>query len=94
MHAKFVDFTRREAAEFRDVKYFIERYGAFLSFTPQQLDVLHDDFVEYQLLENSDISHEAWKEAKENVEDNEGAEEEKQPFIHMDKILAFLANKK
>ena len=50
MHAKFVDFTRREAAEFRDVEYFVERYGAFLSFTPQQLDVLHDAFVEYQLL--------------------------------------------
>ena len=28
-----------------------------------------------------------------NVEDNEGAEEVKQPFIHMDKILAFLAKK-
>ena len=35
MHAKFVDFTRREAAEFRDVEYFVERYGAFLSFTQQ-----------------------------------------------------------
>ena len=86
MHAKFVDFTRREAAEFRDVEYFVERYGAFLSFTPQQLDVLHDEFVEYQLLEDSDIPLEVWKEAKENVEDNEGADEEKQPFIHMDKI--------
>ena len=85
MHAKFVDFTRREAAEFRDVD-FIERYGAFLSFTPQQLDLLHDEFVEYQLLEDSDIPLEVWKEAKENVEENEGAEEEKQPFIHMDKI--------
>ena len=48
--------------------------------------ILHDEFVEYQLLEDSDIPHEAWKEAKENVEDNEGAAEEKQPFIHMNKI--------
>ena len=70
IHAQFVDFTRRDAAEFRDVEYFVERYGAFLSLTPQQLDVLHDEFVEYQRLEDSDIPHEVWKEAKENVEDN------------------------
>ena len=94
MYAKFVHFTRREAAEFRDVECFVERYGTLLSFTPQQQDVLDDEFVEYQLLEDSDIPHEVWNEAKENVEDNEGAEEEKQPFIHMDKIWAFLANKK
>ena len=75
------------------MEYFIERHGAFLSFTPQQLDVLHDEFVEYQLLEDSDIPLEVWKEAKENVEDNEGAEEVKQPFILMDKIWAFLAKK-
>ena len=48
----------------------MERYGAFLSLTPQQFDVLHDEFVEYQLLEESDIPHEVWKEAKENVKDN------------------------
>ena len=94
MHAKFVDFTRRKAAELRDVEYFVEWYGAFLSFTSQQRDVLHDEYVEYQLLEDSDIAHEAWKEAKENIEDNEGVEEEKQPFINMDKIWGFLAKKK
>ena len=48
----------------------MERYGAFLSLTPQQFNVLHDEFVEYQLLEESDIPHEVWKEAKENVKDN------------------------
>ena len=67
MHAKFFDFTRMDAAEFRDVEYFVERYVGFLSLTPQQLNVLHD---------------------------NEGAEEVKQPFIHVDKIWAFLAKKK
>ena len=46
------------------------------------------------LLKSSDIPHEVWKETKGTVEDNEGAEEVKQPFIHMDKIWAFLAKKK
>ena len=41
MHAKFVDFTRREAAEFRDVEYFVERYGAFLTHSNSMYSMMN-----------------------------------------------------
>ena len=55
LHARFINFTNRDTAKFSDVEYFIGRYGSLLNFTAQQLDAVHEEFVAYQLLHESDI---------------------------------------
>lgn len=53
MHARFVNFEERENCEFADVEYFIDRYQKVLSFNDVDMDQIFDEFVEYQLLEQS-----------------------------------------
>ena len=54
-HAKFVDFGKRMQASFESVEYFVKRYQDILHFGPAKFDSLHDEFVAYQLLQDSDI---------------------------------------
>ena len=59
------------------MEFFIERYSNLVNFSPEQMNTLHDEFVEYQLLEEADIPLAVWKAAKENEgEDKEREEEE------------------
>ena len=71
MHARFVNFGERENCEFADVEYFIARYKNVLSFDDVDMDGIFDEFVEYQLLEQSDIPQHVWQSAKEKSEGDE-----------------------
>ena len=89
MHARFVNFGERENCEFADVEYFIARYQSILSFDDMDMDGIFDEFVEYQLLEQSDIPQHVWQSAKEK---REGDESEESTFIRMDVVWAFLSS--
>ena len=53
------------SAEFTDVEYFVESYSNLLNFSPEQLNMLHDEFLEYQLMEEIKIPAAVWEAAKE-----------------------------
>ena len=90
MHARFVNFGERENCEFADadVEYFIAHYQNILSFDDVDIDGIFDEFVEYQLLEESDIPQHVWQSATKS----EGDESEESTFIRMDVVWAFLSN--
>ena len=88
MHARFVNFDGRESCEFADVEYIIDHYQNVLSVNDVDIDQIFDEFVEYQLFEQSDIPHHVWQSAKEM---SEGGESEESTFIRMDVIWAFLS---
>ncbi|CAB4028208.1 Hypothetical predicted protein [Paramuricea clavata] len=55
-NAKLVNFNRREYAELSEVEYFVNRFELLLSFqSPQEMDKLSEEFVEFQLLCDDDI---------------------------------------
>ena len=62
-HAKFVDFGKRMQASFESVEYFVKRYKDILHFDPAKFDSLYDEFVAYQLLQDSDIPNKVINEA-------------------------------
>ena len=45
------------------VEYFCARYSSLLRLTPQQLDQLQEEFVNYQLLNTHEIPDSVWEEA-------------------------------
>ncbi len=79
-HAEFLDFEKRESADIADVDYFVEQYNEFLKFTPEQMNALSDEFVEYQLMEAANIQPEVWKAAREREPENE----DEKPFLRID----------
>ena len=93
-HAKLVDFERRESADISDVEYFSDCYSTFLKFTPQEQDALHNEFVEYQLLEAADIPQEVWRVAKQTEYEDGDTEEQQPQHVRIDVIWAFLSKKK
>ena len=97
MHARFVDFDHRDAAEVTDVNYFVEKYATLLKFSPQQLDQLYDEFIKYQLLSPEDIPVHVWSTAKQMQQElDEITDEQQQSSVHtrMDVIWAFLSKMK
>lgn len=70
-NAGFVNFHVRETATFQQVEYFVERFGALLPFqSPREMDVLLDEFVEYQLLQDDDIPSDVWDKASIVIDDD------------------------
>ena len=71
LHCKCVDFEKRESARFSSIKYFIYRYPHLESFRdPQVIDTIQQQFISYQLLEDSDIPPKVWEEATVKVDDD------------------------
>ena len=85
-HAEFLDFEKRESADIADVDYFVEQYNEFLKFTPEQMNALSEEFVEYQLMEAANIPPEVWKTAREREPENE----DEKPFLRIDVMWAYL----
>ena len=71
-HAKFVDFVKRMQASFESAEYFVKRYQDILHFYPAEFDSLFDEFVAYQLLQDTDIPDKVINEATVVSEDSEG----------------------
>lgn len=63
-HAKFVNFAQREHCSFDDVEFFVTRYPTLLSLSAPELEMMQEEFIEYQLLEHSNIPDSVWEEAK------------------------------
>ncbi|KAK1896094.1 Presenilins-associated rhomboid-like protein mitochondrial [Dissostichus eleginoides] len=61
-HAEFVDFRQRQNSHLDDVLYFVQRYKHLLPFEdPREQDRISDEFLEYQMLEETDIPDMVWK---------------------------------
>ncbi|KAJ4932550.1 hypothetical protein JOQ06_010968, partial [Pogonophryne albipinna] len=87
-HAEFVDFSQRQNSHVDDVLYFVQRYKHLLPFEdPREQDRISDEFLEYQMLEETDIPDMVWKGALVSV----GEEEQ---FHRMDMVWAHLTSQK
>ncbi|XP_034082868.1 uncharacterized protein LOC117553157 [Gymnodraco acuticeps] len=87
-HAEFVDFRQRQNSHVDDVLYFVQRYKHLLPFEdPREQDRILDEFLEYQMLEETDIPDMVWKGALVSV----GEEEQ---FHRMDMVWAHLTTQK
>ena len=62
-HSKFLNFEQRGHCSFSSVEYFCCSYSNLLQFSPAEVDRLQEEFIDYQLLENSHIPQAVWKEA-------------------------------
>ena len=98
LHARFVDFFQKEDSFFENVEYFIEKYPDLLPFsTATELEIVQEEFVDYQMLKKSDIPDEVWESARVKVteEDEDGAvEEETASFFRMGSIWAYISSMK
>ena len=79
-------FHNRMNAHFTDVEYFADRYSTVLQLTAEQCNALFGEFVDYQLLESTDISDDTWKAANVQVEEGE------MQAVRPDAIWNFLAS--
>ena len=62
-YSKFLNFPQRVNCSFTSIEYFCSTYSNLLQFAPTKLDRLQEQFIDYQLLENSHIPQHVWKEA-------------------------------
>lgn len=86
-HSKFLNFPQRANCSFSSVDYFCFTYSNLLQFAPTELDRVQEEFIDYQLLENSHIPQPIWKEA--TVTENDiGTEHHRMDLIwgHIAKI--------
>ena len=86
-NARFLNFEKREECTFDSVEFFCARYSNLLQLTPVQMDLLQEEFTDYQLLDKSDIPEAVWKEALICEEETEDARKE---HHRMDMIWAHL----
>ena len=64
LHFKCVDFEKRESPTFSSIEYFIHRYPHLESFRdPHVIDTIQQQFISYQLLEDTDIPPKVWEDA-------------------------------
>lgn len=72
-HARFLNFEKKEDCTFDSVEYFAQKYPKLLPLTPVQMDMLQEEFTDYQLLEMVDIPDSVWKEATIDQGDTEAS---------------------
>lgn len=61
-NAKWIDVPNRIKSNWNNVEYFLDRYHDLLSDT--SVEVVYDEFLDYQTLMDTDIEAKAWEEAK------------------------------
>uniref|UniRef100_H3ARC8 HAT C-terminal dimerisation domain-containing protein n=1 Tax=Latimeria chalumnae TaxID=7897 RepID=H3ARC8_LATCH len=59
-NATFVNFDVKENCTFEQVEYFVDRYKHLFSLNPAEMEMLQDEFVDYQLLHRSEIPQYVW----------------------------------
>ena len=91
-NARFLDFAQRDSCELSHVEYFATRFAAAINFdsSPQSMEWLKDEFISYQLLENSDVPAHVWSKAAIYIEDKTTASQ-KPGFYSMDILWAYLS---
>ena len=71
-NAAYVNFAIRESADLSQLEYLIDRYSSLLPFNsdPGKMESLTDEFMSYQMLEESDVPADTWKKAGIYIEDS------------------------
>ena len=64
-NARFLNFALRESSELSQLEYFIDRYSSLLPHKsdPAKMEKLKDEFISYQLLDDSDVPPGVWERA-------------------------------
>ena len=62
-HARFLNVMEKVKHTFSSVEYFCEKYSTLFKFTPTIMDSLHEEFIEYQVLDNAVLTEAQWNEA-------------------------------
>uniref|UniRef100_H3A161 HAT C-terminal dimerisation domain-containing protein n=1 Tax=Latimeria chalumnae TaxID=7897 RepID=H3A161_LATCH len=88
-NATFVSFDVKEDCTFEQVEYFVDRYKHLFSLNPAEMEMLQDEFVDYQLLHRSEIPHYVWVEATLQTDTNDTV-----TCYRMDTVWAHLSNVK
>ncbi|XP_041482851.1 uncharacterized protein LOC121429723 isoform X2 [Lytechinus variegatus] len=84
-HATFVDWHQKMEASIDDVLFFVDRYKHLLPFdSPQDQDKMQEEFTDYQMMDDHEVSSRQWKEIK----DAEGE------FLQTDKLWVHLSSLK
>lgn len=65
MNARFLNFAKRESAEFSQLEYFIDRFSALLpdKSDPVEMEKLKEELISYQLQEETDLPATVWEKA-------------------------------
>ena len=89
MHSVFINFTERENCEFESVEFFVEKFK--LNLSSKALNELQEEFLAYQLLDESDIPTSVWDDACVREKDDD---EEVTKYYRMDTIWGYLSTMK
>ena len=91
--SEFVDFDQKEHCDFSMVLTVVERYPKLLDFqqSPQEIDKLNEEFVDYQALSRNEVPKEIWEDA---ACYETGESSDKVVFHRMDVIWSHLTDMK
>lgn len=88
-NAKFLNFEKKVECTFDSVEFFCDKYSDLLGFNPTKMDQLQEEFVAYQLLNESSIPQAIWKEALIFEDESTGIK-----HYRMDIIWGYIASMK
>ena len=86
----FTDFEKRESSHISTL--FLRAIFSFLSLSDTDRDKNFDEFADYQLLNDGDITETVWALAREKRYTGDGGTPTDEVFVRMDVIWAFLSS--
>ena len=60
-HSIFADISKKESVSIYDVLFFVEKF--YLNLNPETINLLSEQFIDYQLLNDHDIPDSVWQSA-------------------------------
>ena len=88
-NAQFVNWNKRRSTTFAEASFFVERYSNILNLSVREIELLHDEFVDYQLMNESDLPDDVRQAATVQLDDDGNA-----VSFRMDIIWGYLGNLK
>ena len=89
--SQFLDFDKKEDCDFSMVCTFIERYPKVFTFTSKELDMVHEEFLDYQSMSIDEIPQHVWDKAVCHEHVGPGS---KVTYHRMDRIWGHIADMK
>ena len=71
------------------MEFFCAKYANIFNYNSSKMDKLQEEFVDYQLLDRTDIPEAVWEESV--VYEEEEGQEEKKQYHRMDNIWTYLS---
>ena len=92
INAQFLDFSKREHADFIHVEYFVDRFSLLSPFKSDivKMERLKDEFIEYQLLDSSCIPNDFCGRELNHVKDQSESEFCTCIHVHVDAIWSHI----